>query len=1024
MRAQRLILLAICLFVSGAAGLIYEVVWSRYLALFVGSSGVAHLVILSVFMGGLAIGSRLFGPRADAAKRPLLVYVLLEVGIALAGILYPSAFEPLRALFINAARALGGGGGALAIAASLVAGASILPAAILMGGTTPVLLRGTGIGDRDLGRGIAAYYFINSLGAVFGALAAGLWLVPQLGLAESSRAAAGLNIIAGSLALAVLLMSPKTKSDRAESAAEESSAPMFSAKEIRAAAIVATISGFVSFIYEVAWIRLLSLVLGSATYAFPLMLGAFILGLSLGSLALALRRSDSGWFRILGWSQLAIGMSALLSLCYYDYLPLLANHIRMGVVQAPENYPLYLTLLFALCIGAMILPTFCMGIALPAATRVVTKAASDSGRSIGRLFALNTAGTVVGAIVGGAILLPTFGIRHTIEGACFLSALIGLWVLRASDEGNEKARLATMMRAVCFLLASGLLYAAFSPDLDRRTLTAGMYREKARIPSLRAAIEGARQREIIYYADGIDATIAVTANQNPNEPNGDPILALVINGKVDASSHHDMQTQLMVGHLPMMLHPDPKEVLVVGLGAGVTVGATLIGGAGHVDCIELIPEVVEAARFFSAYNGGAHTDPRFKVFVQDAKTYLLMSEKKYDTIINEPTNLWVSGVPGLFTKEHLSAARKCLKDDGIYLEWLHTYEMQDKTLWPLIATFQEVFPYSTVFNVGGDLIFIGSPSPFEPDFARMEKYVAQHDVAQQLARFSIHGLLPILSMQVVAKTTTPGPLVPPREPISDFYPKLDYECAEAFFLDATASSAALLDRRYDSPIRAELWVNEWTPATPFTEEVFADFASVIPRYLATFGSVEEAWLQLWIKTLPESREARLRLLRSEAASGVHTAKRLAEPEFANSLEAAYMRTSILYMDYVKLRSFISLPDQSPLREAAAHLASFNSSDRAWALTVSGDCDMDAGLWKDALVKYNDAIAALRPNEPALTPQVGLEALHLRVAEAHHQLGDLEAAQRSLDLIPQSEYIPNVPTAREMLECRLANDTKH
>jgi spermidine synthase len=1018
-RTQRLILLAICLFVSGAAGLIYEVVWSRYLALFVGSSGIAHLVILSTFMGGLAIGARLFGPRADAAKRPLLVYVMLEVGIALAGILYPTAFEPLRALFIEAARALGGGGGAIAIAASIVAGASILPAAILMGGTTPVLLRGTGIGDKELGRGIAAYYFINSLGAVFGALAAGLWLVPQLGLAESSRAAAGFNILAASLSLAVMLMSSSTNRESQDAHDVAASEPMFSAKEIRAAAIVATISGFVSFIYEVAWIRLLSLVLGSATYAFPLMLGAFILGLSLGSLALAMRRRDDGWFRILGWSQLAIGISALLSLCFYEYLPLMANHIRMGVVQAPENYPLYLTLLFALCIGAMIVPTFCMGIALPAATRVVTKAAADSGRSIGRLFALNTMGTVVGAIVGGAILLPALGIRHTIEGACVLSVLIGLSVLRASDEGNDKLRARTMFSAVCFLVAGGLTYAVFSPELDTRLLTAGMYREKRRIPSLEAAIRGVQTREMLYYADGIDATIAVTTNP-PAEPGGEPIIALIINGKVDASSHHDMQTQLMVGHLPMMIHPDPKEVLVVGLGAGVTVGATLIGGVGHVDCIELIPEVVEASRFFSAYNGGAHTDPRFKVFVQDAKTYLLMSEKKYDMIINEPTNLWVSGVPGLFTKEHISAARKCLKDDGIYLEWLHTYEMQDKSLWPLISTFQEVFPYSTVFNVGGDLIFIGSPSPFKPDFDKMEKYVAQHDVAQQLERFSIRGLLPILSMQVVAKTSTPGPLVPPREAISDFYPKLDYECAEAFFLDATASSAALIDRRYDSPIRADLWVNQWTPSTPTPEKVFADFAAVIPRYLATYGNIEDAWLELWLKTIPTSAEARLRRMRGEASSGLATAEKLASAEFANSLEAAYMRSSILYMDYVKLRSFINLPDQKPLRAAAAHLASFNSADRSWALTIAGDCDMDAGEWNAALLKYNEAIAALRPNEPALTPYVGLEALHLRIAEAYHQLGDIEASHKSLEQIPESENTSDVPTPREMLECRLAN----
>lgn len=1013
--APRRFLLALALLASGTAGLVYEVVWSRYLALLVGSTGRGHLIILSTFMGGLALGALWLGRRADRMRNAFLFYALVEVGIALAGALYPAMFGPLRALFLGAASVLGGGGAAIGAASTLVAVASILPGAVLMGATTPVLLRGAVRDDESVGRTIAVFYFLNSLGAVAGALWAGLWAVPELGLAGASHAAAALNVLAGLCAL-LLARGAEPVPPRDDPAPVPGDAR--AARIVRLALVVAGASGFISFVYEVAWIRMLTLVLGSATHSFPLMLGAFILGIALGSLALSMRRAPGGWEGVLAWSQLLIGGTALLSLCWYEHLPIAVNRVRMAIVRDESNYPLFLALQFGLCIAAMLLPTFAMGLSFPAAARLVASRATEAGRSYGRLVAINTAGTVLGAIVGGAVILPLIGIKHTIELASAASLLLGVLVIHRAL--GEAAR-PVLLRATAFIIAVALAYGALAPEWDPRLLTSGLYREKRRIESLDEARAALEARQVIYYRDGVDATIAVVL-QNNARSDGVPVVALIINGKVDASSDFDMQTQLLAGHVPMMIHPDPRDVLVVGLGAGVTAGAVLAGGAESIECVELIPEIVGAAEKFSVQNYDVLRSPRFTLRIGDAKTHLLLPGKSYDVIINEPTNLWVAGVPGLFTIEHLTAASRRLKPGGIYLQWVHTYEMQDRTLFRLLSTFQRVFPHSTMFNVGGDLIIAGSLEPFSPDFGRMEEYFARPPVREQLQAFGMYGLAPILSLQTLSKEGSAAPIVPDRGVCSDFKPDLDYECAKGFFLDASTAAAGILDRRFYSPSRAELWIGRWPHPVWPDDRGFREFQSNIERFTSTFAGLDAAWAHLWLQRHPASREARRTAARFDAAlPGAELPVYDGTPE-EESREATAMRAGPLYLSYARQRNFLWMPDSSRLRVELERLAGMNSPESAWALAVLGDLEFDAGRPHEALALYARSIEAARPpqREPSLTPPVGPEALLLRVAEAKLAAGDLAGARAAAAQLPMPKDPPPVPTPRELFECRLAH----
>lgn len=995
--AIRVPLLYLCFFLSGIAGLIYQVVWSRYLTLFLGGTGQAQVIILGAFMGGLALGAWLLGRRADATPHPLRLYAMLELGIGLCGIIYPGLFDPIRSLFVAIARALGLGPAAVNAAGIAVCAITVLLPTTLMGGTLPVLSRFIVENSQSVGRHVSRLYYLNSFGAVVGSLAGGMFLIPMLGLPFSMYAAAFLNIevaFASWLLHAMLRATPEPTLPAAPQVAQEpafepdrAAGPLPAA---RVALVVIGISGFVSFVYEVAWIRLLTTVLGTSSFSFSIMLSAFIAGITLGSFLLSRRRDEHGWFRVLGWCELAAGLSALLSIMVYQRLPYYLNQWRSVFANEDIAYPYFQAGSFLLCFLVMVVPTVFIGATVPAATRVVADQLRGLGHKIGSVFAINTAGTLVGALTAGFLLLPALGIRRTVEVAVALNIALGLWVILV-DRTVPAPRFLRRGLAPVAALATLSAYLAFAPAWDQRVFTAATYRMKWRLASYEAFQESIAARELVYYRDGKDASIAVTREHD--EETGEEVLTLRVNGKPDASTAQDTGTQILIGHLPMMLHPAPKDVLVVGLGSGMTAGAASAYPGAKVTVVELIPEVVEAARYFGPWNNNVTGNPAVRLVVQDAKTFMQLDDSTYDVIILEPTNPWIAGVAGLFSEEFLRDVRGRLRPGGTVLQWMHLYEMDDRAVWSVLRTFNEHFPYSSIFCIGVDMAIVGSKEPFGPDFARMEARAAVPSVAASLKVAHVEGILPLLSMQAVAKNDTPGPYVRMSWSNSDLYPLLEYVAVQGFFRRGFADSFKSLDRRGVTPAEGRLWLRDYRPSAPPTEAVFADWFHAKRKSRMMFDQYHLSWVDLWAKYHPGSPAmllARASVLREDlTARG-----RLLESEaLADLPESLRERSRIAHAAYSKSTSFVHESDTSGLEELHRRAADANPEQAAESLFALGSVQLDSGRAAEAVGTFRRAIDSIRTEGPVR------DSIRLRLAASHASLGELDRAEAVLREIP-------------------------
>jgi len=962
-------LLYLCFFLSGIAGLIYQVVWSRYLTLFLGGTGQAQVIILGTFMGGLALGAWLFGRRADATARPLRLYALLEMGIGACGLVYPALFEPIRGLFIALAQGLGLGTGGVTFAGLVICALTILVPTTLMGGTLPVLARYMIDSESRIGHHIARLYYLNSFGAVFGSLIGGFLLIPKLGLPFTMYAAAFLNIEVALVAFLLAAMEPNSgrsvalKETLEVVAGEEPSEPEPVAGPLPAAQIaliVIAISGFVSFVYEVAWIRLLTLVLGTSSFSFSIMLAAFIFGITLGSFVLSRKKTEEGYFRVLGWCEIAIGLSALLSMLFYHRLPYVLNQWRSMLASEDIAYPLYQFGAFVLCFAAMVLPTIFIGATVPAASRVVARDLSMLGRRVGSVFAVNTAGTLLGAFCAGFLLLPHLGIRHMIELAATLNLALGLWVILADRSAPRTAVLRrNLALAACVVLP--LVFVLAAPDWDKGTFTGGTYRLRKRFLSWKEFESVNAAREVVFHADGKDASIAVTREFSSIE--GRDVLSLRINGKPDASDGRDMITQSLVGHLPMLLHPAPKDVLVVGLGSGVTAGAASLYPNSNITVIELIPEVIEASKLFRHVNSNVLEQPNVRLVIQDAKTFMQLGEQKYDVIIMEPTNPWIAGVAGLFSGEFLADARARLRAGGVVLQWVHLYEMEDQAFWSVLRTFNEHYPYSTLFNLGGtDMAIIGSPSAFEPDFARLERTIAEPTIQADLARVGIHGVLPILSMQAVAKPDTPGPYVRMSWTNSDMNPLLEYVAVRSFFVRAFVDSIREIDRRGFPPKQSGLWIADYSPTETPSEELFSDWMHQNESLAMAYPHFMIAWSKLWLRYHPDSSAAQLARANAERKFVPGTNLEFILPGLENEPAAILARSRLAQAEYIRRTGFGGIADAEGLVELHEAAAESNPEATAECLLAAGDVLADAGRFDPASAAYDRALAAIRSGQ--------------------------------------------------------------
>jgi spermidine synthase len=813
-------LVAVCFVLTGATGLIYEVLWARMLGLVFGATTFAISTVLAAFMGGLALGSACAGRLGARIERPLRAYGMIEIGIAFYALAVPLLFKFVDHVYALMWEQFRPGFYAFSGWRFVLSCAVLIVPTTLMGATLPVLsaalLRSP---LRQPSSAVARLYTCNLVGAIFGTLVAGFLLLPLLGVRGTIWTAAGINIFVGVAAYLIDLRGAETLTrssvglERESMASEETvacdahdaeeSSDLGNVEQRTGGArfwlLVAAVSGFVTISTQVAWTRVLTMVIGSSTYAFSVVVALFLLGLSGGAYVVSRQRISNELRRMILKIELATAASLLMSIWIINMMPgVLYN---MGVNLNIGSWLGLLGLQTSVAAMLILIPAFLMGMVMPLV--LVWASASSAGGDcvgqVGRSYAVNTLGAIAGAFMAGFVLIPKAGTRATILFAASLCVVVA-GVANPVREGRRVALRRSFGVVEALALVAALFI--FAPALNLEALSIGAYDGLVRVLARsRFGVEDAMREQkgkethnLLMYEEGPTATVSVREDWG--------VRSLAINGRTNASDnnseHGDMKTQVMLGQLPLLLAPRTGRGLIVGFASGVSVGSMLQSPIGSLECVELEPTTVAASRFFEHVNNRPLEDPRLRLIVDDARAYLRVNPTRYDMIVSEPSHPWVPGVANLFTREFFELGRSRLNEDGVFVQWLQIYQLSTESLRSVLATYRSVFPHVMIFRVGGrakgkDLILVGSPTPLTLD--RLGERMKDGRIAAELSRAGINQVSDVESWYVCDETvlapalvgatinTDDNMLVETRAPREAFLPLMD---ANAGWIEALA----------------------------------------------------------------------------------------------------------------------------------------------------------------------------------------------------------------------------------------------
>jgi spermidine synthase len=690
-RRENLFGVLVCFFLSGAAGLIYQVAWGKALGLIFGHTVYAVATVLAVFMAGLAAGSSYLGRFGERYHRSITLYAWIELTVAATGALSLVGLAGVRALYFAAYPAVGGSKPLLLMLRFLGAAIVLFLPTFLMGGTLPILVRGVTRRSGDLGGRISRLYWVNTLGAVAGTLLAGFVLLPALGLRLTIVCAVILNLLAGLVALQISSGAHGGEFGESESGSSSPVAP--SAGDSSQPTwgfffFVFGVVGATAIAYEIAWTRLLATILGSSTYAFTLMLATFLAGIVVGSMLFERWFSRSQRVSITTFSrtQTWTGIAALLFLVFFQQIPTVVPLILHATHQSFGGLVLAQFVTSAL---AMLPAAIIFGFNFPAVVVLLTASSrSGSGYSatVGRAYAANTLGAIAGAVVTGFWLVPALGGFRVVALVAGINLLFAV-ALELCCSPRRAFSLAINL-IVLLLVAVSALSSVFY-DRALASFSTVLYWDIKN--SKLTLAEKASTYDIPFAADGLNASIAVTRT--------DDYLALTTNGKVDASNR-DAPTQILLGHLGAVFEPGPHRILLIGFGSGMTASAVArYPDVERIDCVEIEPAVIQAAPYLEKLNRGVLRDPRMHVILDDARNFLLTSRDQYDLIISEPSNPWLAGIATLFTDEYYAAVRRRLAPGGGFIQWIQGYRLDPSDLRMIVATLSKHFPETTFWHV-------------------------------------------------------------------------------------------------------------------------------------------------------------------------------------------------------------------------------------------------------------------------------------------------------------------------------------
>jgi spermidine synthase len=780
-------------FASGATGLVYQVLWLRQLTLIFGATVYATSAILSTFMGGLALGSYWAGRRADLwTDPPLRTYGKLELGIAAYAVAIPWLLDR-AAVILELAWKLGADRhfALLGIVKFIAIAILILPATTMMGATLPVVSRIAAETARGAGARVGALYAINTIGAVVGTVGAAFVGLPTLGMKRTLAANLGVNALVGIVAW-IAGRRVAGADDRPPETAQQT-APDRPGSRTLIVAFAA--SGCAAMVLEVAWTRGLALVLGSSVYAYASMLTAFLLGLAAGAASAAFflrRRPNVDSRATLAWVFAAAGLFSFAAAHTIQALPRLFAEIYFRASPSPEGW--WLAQL-GIALSVMFPTTYALGWVFPLVLDAVGAGRRRVASSVGRIYAANTTGTIVGAICGGFLLIPLHGVGTTLLGVAvgqlLLAAAIFLW----STAGASWQRHAAPVACV----AVALLCVALRPGWDVLLMNSGVYTNIQGIDASKGWDEFRRQfrtnNELLFARDGLTASIVVAQQVKVDN------MYLAVNGRVDASSREDLETQILLGHIPLLFHPAPRDVLIIGLGTGITAGSAATHPVERMRVVEVEGAVLEAARRFQRFNHEVLDDPRVTLSINDARNELQFNPANYDVIVSEPSNPWMTVAANLFTEDFFRLGRSRLRPGGVFGQWIQTYSLTPATLRSILAGFHRAFPHVLVFETsnGIDLVVIGSDRPLVLDIEALDRRSSGLWVRADLARIGVGSALDLAGM-----LQTGGPavddLVRGARVNTDDNGLVEFAAPKSLYLDSQDANMTMLQGPGDDPL--------------------------------------------------------------------------------------------------------------------------------------------------------------------------------------------------------------------------------
>jgi spermidine synthase len=768
---RRRFLLAVFV-VSGFTGLIYESIWSHYLKLFLGHAAYAQTLVLAIFMGGMALGSWAVARYSARMRHLLLSYVLVEGLIGVLAVVFHHTFVLASDFsFAKVIPALPSVFWIHAYKWSLAA-LMILPQSVLLGMTFPLISGGIirRWPDRP-GETLATLYFTNSLGAALGVLFSGFVLIGAVGLPGTILTAGLLNV-----ALALLVWTiVRRENEPAQALQPTLAASPVSDTLARWFVLAAFLTGAASFMYELGWIRMLSLVLSSSTHSFELMLSAFIFGLAFGGLYVRRRIAqlvDPATY--IGGVMVVTGALAALTLPAYnatfDFMAWCLGTFQ----RTASGYVVFNVVSQSIAALIMIPTTFCAGMTLPLLTQELMRRGTGE-RAIGTIYSVNTLGAIVGVLLTVHILMPLIGVKGVILAGAAIHIVLGLSRLLAAR--RQRPRAAALAVTVSILVFAITFFAV---HLDPLRMVSGVYRTGVATPPPGTSV--------MYLRDGKTATISLV------DESGAVVIAT--NGKPDAALQMgpgkatiDESTMVMAAALPLSMHPNPKRVANIGFGSGLTAHTLLTTGqVERLDTIEIEPFIVDAARKgFVPRISNVFADPRSHIIYEDAKTFFASVREPYDVIVSEPSNPWVSGVATLFSDEFYGRVAQYLKSDGYFVQWIQIYETDLGVVSSIMKALALHFPTYAIYNTNDvDILIIatrGAALPI-PD----ERIFQAPQLRTELDRVGILGIND-LRLRKIGDNRTIGPMLRqmPVPPNSDFFPYVDLNAPRLRFMRARAT---------------------------------------------------------------------------------------------------------------------------------------------------------------------------------------------------------------------------------------------